>query len=175
MIQQETDRVAARPSAGQQHQGYLAVVILGTLRLVGADGALQASRTVAAVAGMAFVAIQDGHAQPAMIRQDLVALQPVVDVMNAAPQTLGIHAGGDASHAVGAGHRLAQPAPKEDGVSGQFQSVEAAHAGPEQNRDAFDDAGDRDTRLPAPVRDTLSLIHISEPTRRTPISYAVFC
>src|SRR5665647_96338 len=26
-----------------------------------------------------------------------------------------------------------------------------------------------------PVPDALSLIHISEPTRRTPISYAVFC
>ena len=30
--------------------------------------------------------------------------------------------------------------------------------------------------LGAPYKDlTLSLIHISEPTRRTPISYAVFC
>ena len=39
-------------------------------------------------------------------------------------------------------------------MSGEFQSVEAAHAGPEQSRDAFDDAGDRNTRLPAPVHDT---------------------
>src|SRR5664279_6179095 len=28
---------------------------------------------------------------------------------------------------------------------------------------------------PGPSRRDLSLIHISEPTRRTPISYAVFC
>src|ERR1035437_348988 len=49
---------------------------------------------------------------------------------------------------------LPQPASQEDRVSGQFQSVEAAHACPEQNRDAFDDAGGRDTRLPAPVCDT---------------------
>ena len=82
MIQQEADRVAARPGGGQQQQGCLAVVILGTLGLAGVDGALQTSRTVAAAAGMAFVAVQDGYAQPAMIRQDLVALQPVVDVMN---------------------------------------------------------------------------------------------
>src|SRR5665647_359690 len=27
----------------------------------------------------------------------------------------------------------------------------------------------------SPTRESLSLIHISEPTRRTPISYAVFC
>src|SRR5665647_1038041 len=33
----------------------------------------------------------------------------------------------------------------------------------------------RDTSLGARPVTTLSLIHISEPTRRTPISYAVFC
>src|SRR5680860_1787210 len=30
-------------------------------------------------------------------------------------------------------------------------------------------------QIPFRARRTLSLIHISEPTRRTPISYAVFC
>ena len=32
---------------------------------------------------------------------------------------------------------------------------------------------ERSTAFPSPI--LLSLIHISEPTRRTPISYAVFC
>ena len=36
-------------------------------------------------------------------------------------------------------------------MSGEFQSVEAAHAGPEQNGNTLDDVGDRDTRLRAPV------------------------
>src|SRR5665647_2026257 len=31
------------------------------------------------------------------------------------------------------------------------------------------------SRLHFPIQKQLSLIHISEPTRRTPISYAVFC
>ena len=38
-------------------------------------------------------------------------------------------------------------------MSGKFQSIEAAHAGPEQRRDGFEDGGGRDTRLQAPVRD----------------------
>src|SRR5664279_6128172 len=40
------------------------------------------------------------------------------------------------------------------------------------------EAGDPPDDIPVPVADEpsgLSLIHISEPTRRTPISYAVFC
>src|SRR5680860_749373 len=32
-----------------------------------------------------------------------------------------------------------------------------------------------DRPIPVPSTESLSLIHISEPTRRTPISYAVFC
>jgi hypothetical protein len=36
-------------------------------------------------------------------------------------------------------------------VSGKFQSVETAHAGPKQNGNTLDDVGDRDTRLLAPV------------------------
>jgi hypothetical protein len=91
MLQQEAYRVAARPGGGQQHECYLTVVILDTLRLAGADVALQATRAVTAVAGMAFVAIQGGNTQPALIRQDLVALQPVVEAMDAAAQTLGVH------------------------------------------------------------------------------------
>jgi hypothetical protein len=55
---------------------------------------------------MAFVAIQDGNTQPALIRQGFVTLQPVVHVMDAAPQTLGIHQGGHAPNAVGAAHGL---------------------------------------------------------------------
>ena len=42
---------------------------------------------------------------------------------------------------------------------------------------AADDAGTFELHHDAPgtVEAHLSLIHISEPTRRTPISYAVFC
>ena len=72
---------------------------------------------------MAFVPIQYGNTKTALIRQGLVALQPVVDVMDAAAQTLGIHEGGHTPDTVGAAHRMPQPAPKEPGVSDEFQSV----------------------------------------------------
>jgi len=42
---------------------------------------------------------------------------------------------------------------EEAGVSGEFQSMEAAHSCPEQNCHGFDDKSGRDTRLQAPVRD----------------------
>ena len=44
---------------------------------------------------------------------------------------------------------------------------------PRQPRRYFDEQ--RIAELADSIRQQLSLIHISEPTRRTPISYAVFC
>jgi hypothetical protein len=39
------------------------------------------------------------------------------------------------------------------GGGGEFQRIEAAHAGPEQNHDGFDNAGGRDTWLQAAIQD----------------------
>src|SRR5680860_1779778 len=44
-----------------------------------------------------------------------------------------------------------------------------------QHQHGFRERGDIPGGHEDPVAPTLSLIHISEPTRRTPISYAVFC
>src|SRR5664279_1621568 len=55
-----------------------------------------------------------------------------------------------------------------DDVLDRHHIARAHHLGP----DAIDDQPDRHIAL---VEFALSLIHISEPTRRTPISYAVFC
>src|SRR5665647_3622208 len=81
---------------------------------------------------------------------------------------------------------LADPAVLDVYVPGSryvLEGVEARHAGVVQRRrpgervDVVDGRGVRlECRIAAvdPGR-LLSLIHISEPTRRTPISYAVFC
>src|SRR5664279_5643611 len=60
-----------------------------------------------------------------------------------------------------------------------FVSEDIDSAATRLERNIGDDLGPLATRpLPQLRKDaaqTLSLIHISEPTRRTPISYAVFC
>jgi hypothetical protein len=61
------------------------MVELRTIRVPGMDGALQASRTVAQIAGMTFVAVQNGDGDPVIVGQSLVALQSIVAVMNSLP------------------------------------------------------------------------------------------
>src|ERR1035438_8840703 len=72
--------------------------------------------------------------------------------MNAQPQSVGVHQGAHTPDAVGAAHGLAEPATEEAGMSGEFQSIEAAHASPEQNRHRFENGGCGDTRQKTPVR-----------------------
>lgn len=52
------------------------MIELRPVRLADVDDSFQATRTVAEVAGMAFVAIQGRDGDPMIIRQRLVALQP---------------------------------------------------------------------------------------------------
>src|SRR5665647_419657 len=61
---------------------------------------------------------------------------------------------------------LRQPARKQ--VDRQREPV---HFGEQRHQKSRE----RTERTPVARRSGLSLIHISEPTRRTPISYAVFC
>lgn len=48
---------------------------------------------MAAVAGVAFVTIQYGNPNPLMVWQCLVAFQPVIDLVNALPQCVGLDKG----------------------------------------------------------------------------------
>ncbi len=153
MIQHQAYGLAARPRGGQQQERHLPVVELSAIRVPGVNGSFETARTVLEVAGMALVAIQDGDADPAMIRQRFVALQPVIDMVNPLPQAFGVHPGDHSPDAVGAAHGLPEPEAEKAGVSGEFQSIEAAHARPEQSRDGFDDDGGWDARLQAPVAD----------------------
>ena len=93
MIQQHAYGFAAWPRGGKQHERDLPVVELRTIRLsvLSVNGSFEATRTVLQVAGVALMAIERGNADPVMVRQRLVSFQPVIDVMNPAPQALGIH------------------------------------------------------------------------------------
>jgi hypothetical protein len=144
MIQQETYGLAAGARGGQQHQSYLPVVVLCASRLP--DGSFQTTRTVAEIAGMAFVTIQNSDADPVIVGQRFVALQLIVDVVNSPPQSRCIHQGVDPPDAVGAAYGLAEPVAEEAGVSCEFQSIEATHASPKQRSDGFDDESGRDAR-----------------------------
>src|ERR1022692_1380725 len=93
MIQQEAYGLATRARGGQQHQRYLPVVVLDAIHVPGVDSSLQTTRTVAEIAGVTFVTIQDSDSDAVIIRQRSVALQSVVDVVNPLPQSRGIHQG----------------------------------------------------------------------------------
>ena len=54
---------------------------------------------------------------------------------------------------VGAGNGLPQPTAEEAGLGGQFQSIETAHASPEQGGDGLDDSGGGNAWLKAAVDD----------------------
>src|SRR5664279_5849358 len=58
-----------------------------------------------------------------------------------------------------------------------FDTQQSALTPPDDSRDDNPSAGTvtLKKKCVGPATVTLSLIHISEPTRRTPISYAVFC
>jgi hypothetical protein len=101
------------------------------------------------------MAIQGRDGDPMIIRHRLVALQSDIEMVDASPQPLGVHKRADPPDAVGAAHRLSQPDTEEVGTSSEFQSVQATHPCPKQNRDGLDDGGGRDTRFQAPVHDAV--------------------
>jgi hypothetical protein len=67
------------------------MVELRAIHIPGMNGSFEATRTVLKVAGMTLMAIENGDADPTMVRQRFVPLQPVIDMMNPPPQALGIH------------------------------------------------------------------------------------
>src|SRR5664279_3710494 len=66
------------------------------------------------------------------------------------------------------------PGRGEVGSGGKFAGPLAAHPGDVDDVDVADEGGDAGPLVVGGTVEDLSLIHISEPTRRTPISYAVF-
>src|SRR5438128_5172741 len=108
---------------------------------------------MAEVTGVTLVAIQDSDDDSVAVRQGLVAFQTVIDVVDSLPESFGIDQGVHPSEGIGAAYRLPEPTAKEAGVGDEFQSMEAAHPGPEQGRDRFDHTGGRDAWLWAPIHD----------------------
>ena len=106
---------------------------------------------MAAVTGMALMAVHDRDAQPVLIRQRLVPLQLAVDGMKTGADSGGLHQRHDASHAIGAAERLSQPSPEEAGVGGEFQRIQTPQPGPKQYRHALYNQRGCDARLLAPV------------------------
>src|ERR1019366_1144991 len=104
---------------------------LSALSLFGLHGALPASRTMAAVAGVLFVAIQNRNVQTQIQRQRLVPLQTAVDLVETVPQLAGIDDGMYPPHGVGAGHGASQPPFPESGGGNGFQRIKASQSRPE--------------------------------------------
>src|SRR6266705_3964 len=134
MIQKQTNRLAARRRTGQQPQRHLPVIELNAISGLKMDGSLQAAEAMTQVTGVALVAIHNGYAHPLRIRQGLVALESIVNVVNALSQFAGIHQGMDPSDGVGAAGGLTQPTLPEVGTGGLFQGVEASHPGTNRRR-----------------------------------------
>src|SRR5277367_5038069 len=124
MIQHQAYGIAASPRRGQQHERYLRVVELRAIRTPGVNSSFEAARTLAAVADMALMTIEDSDANPVMVRQRFVSLQPVIDLVNPLPQAFGIHQGVHSSDTVGAAYGLTEPVVEKQGASCEFQSIE---------------------------------------------------
>ena len=105
---------------------------------------------------MALVAIEDSDADPVMVRQRFVSLQPVIDMVNPLPHAFGIHQGIHSPDTVGAAYRSTEPVVEKAGARNEFQSVETTHACPEQNRDGLKDKGSLDSRLRPPMPATIA-------------------
>ena len=129
------------------------MVELRTIRIAGVNRSFEAAWALAAVAGMALVAIQDSDANAVMVRQGFISLQAIIDMVNPLPQAFGLHQGVHTPDTVGAAYGLTEPVMEKAGASREFQSIETAHAGPEQNCDGLDDKGSREARLQSPVDD----------------------
>jgi hypothetical protein len=131
----------------------LPVVILNALSLFGLHGALAASRTMAAVAGVLFVAIQNRNVQTQIQGQRFVPLQTTVDLVETIPQLAGIDGGMYPSHGFGADHGPSQPPFPEASSGNGFQRIEAAQARPEHRQSGFQYQRGRRPRLLTTVGD----------------------
>src|SRR5665213_2618596 len=108
MVQQEAYGFAAGPRTGQQHECDLPVIELRAIRSSGVNGSFETARTMLKITGVALVTIEDSDADPAMVRQCSVPLQPVIDMMNSLPQFCRIHQSAHSPEAVGAAHGLSE-------------------------------------------------------------------
>jgi len=75
MIQRDPQGWASGRGAGHQHQRHLPVVILNALSLREMDGPFYTPLAMAAIAGMAFVAVHNRQRNTAIVGQGFVALQ----------------------------------------------------------------------------------------------------
>src|SRR5450759_179133 len=108
---------------------------------------------MAAVAGMAFVAVHDAQGDAAIVWQGLVAFQTPIGLVNGFPQRGSIQLGVYVSHGFGAGHGMAQPTLPEPGCARHLQSVEASQPRPKQDYGGFGYRGREDARLRPAVGD----------------------
>ncbi len=83
MIQKQAYGIAAGSRGGHKHDGDLPVVELSAIGIPGMDSSFETARTVLQIAGVTLMAIDNGDADPAMIRQCFIALQPVIDMVDA--------------------------------------------------------------------------------------------
>jgi hypothetical protein len=104
----------------------LTVVELGALSVFGLDGALPASRAMAAIAGVLFVAVQDGHVVSEIQRESLVPLQSGVDIVQAIPKLADRDGGLYPSHGIGARRMPLQPALPEARGAYRFEGIETS-------------------------------------------------
>ncbi len=117
------------------------------------DGSLQAAGATTPVTGVAFVAVQNGHACTLNIGQGFIAVQALLDVVNTMPEVIGIQQRMDPSQGVGAAGRLPQPVLPKAGAGDQCPGVEAAQPSPEQPQRRFHHRGGGDTGLQSPIRE----------------------
>jgi hypothetical protein len=131
----------------------LSVVILKALSLFGSHGALAASRTMPAVAGMLLVAIQNGNIQAQIQRQRFVPLQTAVDLVKAIPQLADVHGGVYSSHGIGADHVPSQPPFPESGGRKGIQRIETSQTSPAHRQGGLQNLRGKCSRLLTRVGD----------------------
>jgi cystathionine beta-lyase/cystathionine gamma-synthase len=93
MVQGEPQELASGRRTGSQQQRHLAVVILNAVSLLRLDDSFSTSAAMAAIAGMALVAIDDGRGEAVIAWQCLVAFQACIDLANGLAQRASIHPG----------------------------------------------------------------------------------
>jgi hypothetical protein len=105
------------------------------------------------VTGIAFVTIQNHHAQAVNIRQGFVPFQTLVDLMNPLPQSVGLEHGMDAPQGIRAEGWFPQPTAPKACWAQLFPGMDAGHAGPEQHQRRFDHGRGGDTWLASAIGD----------------------
>jgi hypothetical protein len=93
MVQGEPQGVASGRRTGSQQQPHLPVGILNAVSLLGMDDSFSTSAAMAAIAGVALLAIPDGRGEAVIAWQCLVAFQAYEDLANGLAQRASIPAG----------------------------------------------------------------------------------